>query len=184
MGIEQNKVILVLVGVSGSGKTTLANALEATGVPKLVTTTTRPKRDGEVEGKDYYFRKMSEMSNIAFIENTLYNNYLYGLTIDTVEEALDHHDIVSVVLDKNGAAALKEVYPFYTKIVFLEISEDEIQKRMVNRGDSLENIQQRLLFARQTDEFEAPLETDLGIPVQDVDKSVNAILTFIKSGLQ
>ncbi len=87
-------------------------------------------------------------------------------------------------MDKNGAAALKEVYPFYTKIVFLEISEDEIQKRMVNRGDSLENIQQRLLFARQTDEFEAPLETDLGIPVQDVDKSVNAILTFIKSGLQ
>ncbi|SEL28667.1 guanylate kinase [Carnobacterium iners] len=184
MGIEQNKVILVLVGVSGSGKTTLANALEKTGIPKLVTTTTRPKREGEVEGLDYYFREMTEMSNIAFIENSLYNHYLYGLTVDTVEKGLDFHDVMSVVLDKNGAAALKEVNPFYTKIIYLHISEDEIQKRMEKRGDSLESIQQRLAFARETNEFEAPVETDLTLPVQDVEKSVECILSFIKNGLQ
>ncbi|WP_034552584.1 AAA family ATPase [Carnobacterium funditum] len=184
MGIEQNKVILVLVGVSGSGKTTLANALEKTGVPKLVTTTTRPKRDGEVEGTDYYFREISDMSNIAFIENSLYNNYLYGLTVDTVEEGLDLHDVMSVVLDKNGAAALKEVYPFYTKIIYLEMTEEEIQQRMEKRGDSPENIQQRLLFAQQTGEFEAPIETNLVLSVQDLKKSVDDILTYIKNSLQ
>lgn len=184
MGIEKNKTILVLVGVSGSGKTTLANALEKSGIPKLITTTTRPKRAGEIEGIDYYFRKMSEMSDIAFIENTSYNSYLYGLTVDTVEKGLDLYDVMSVVLDKNGAAALKEVNPFYTKIIYLAISENEIQNRMEKRGDSSESIQERIEFARQTNEFKAPLETDLILPVQDVDKSVDCILTFIKNGLQ
>ena len=184
MGTSHKKVILVLVGASGSGKTTLANALEAAGIPKLVTTTTRPKRKGEVEGKDYHFRAMSDMSNIAFIENSLYNNHLYGLTIDTVEEGLDLHDIVCVVMDKNGATALKEVYPFYTKIIYLEITKEEIQKRMNKRGDSLASIQQRLLFAQQTDEFKAPVETDLFLPVQDTKEFVDSILKFIKDGLQ
>lgn len=184
MGIEKNKTILVLVGVSGSGKTTLSNALEEIGIPKLITTTTRPKRDGEIEGVDYHFRKVSEMSDIAFIENTLYNGYLYGLTVDTVEKGLDLYDVMSVVLDKNGAAALKEVNPFYTKIIYLKISEDEIKNRMKKRGDSSESIKERIEFAKQTDEFEAPLETDLILPVQDVMKSVDCLLAFIKNGLQ
>ncbi|MGB3160314.1 AAA family ATPase [Carnobacterium sp.] len=184
MGSEENKMILVLVGVSGSGKTTLANELEAIGIPKLVTTTTRPKRNGEVEGTDYYFRELSDMSNIAFIENSLYNNHLYGLTVDTVEEGLDLNDIMSVVLDKNGATALKEVYPFYTKIIYLETTEAEIQQRMEKRGDCLEDIQQRLLFAKQTDEFDAPVETDLILPAQELGQSVKAVLRFIKEWIK
>ncbi|WP_313467985.1 AAA family ATPase [Carnobacterium sp.] len=180
MEMSDKKTILVLVGASGSGKTTLANALAAAGIPKLVTTTTRPKRPDEVEGRDYHFRDKSEMLDIAFIENSLYDDHLYGLTVDAVEEGLDLYDVVNVVLDKNGAAALREVYPLYTKIIYLSITEEELQQRLENRGDNPESIQQRLVFAKQTGEFNAPIETDLILPVQDVTTSVQTIQAFLK----
>ena len=49
------KKIVVLVGGSGSGKTTIAHELEKKGFRRLVTTTTRPKREGEVDQVDYFF---------------------------------------------------------------------------------------------------------------------------------
>ena len=49
-------IIIAIVGASGSGKTTLSKYLQRKyGIPAIVSTTTRPRREGEVEGEDYFF---------------------------------------------------------------------------------------------------------------------------------
>ena len=52
-----NKQIVVMVGPSGSGKTSIGEVLSKNGVQRLITTTTREPRVGEVNGVDYYFRE-------------------------------------------------------------------------------------------------------------------------------
>ena len=52
--------IIVLIGRSGSGKSSIQKCLEKNGYEKVVMSTTRPKRDGEIEGGDYYFLSNEE----------------------------------------------------------------------------------------------------------------------------
>ena len=96
-----DKCIIVLVGPSGSGKTSIGDVLTAEhGVPKLVTTTTREPRMGEVDGVDYYFREFSELDSDAFVEQTIYNNNRYGLTKEEVDSRLEKYQVVHVSLDQ------------------------------------------------------------------------------------
>ena len=81
--------MIILVGPSGSGKTSIGKVLEEQSIPRLVTTTTRPAREGETEGVDYYFRDFSKEDMKEFIEQTVYNNNRYGLTKAEVSSMLE-----------------------------------------------------------------------------------------------
>jgi len=171
--------IIVLVGPSGSGKTTVGELLTKKGIPKLVTTTTREPREGEIDGVDYYFRKVEELDSDDFIEQTIYNQKLYGLTKKEVTEALKNKRVVHVSLDKNGARAMKETFPKETVVVFIYVSTEEMKKRMRNRGDSEQKISERLSFSRQTDELKPVEEADLIIENKSVEDTVDKILSLI-----
>ena len=109
MCFMKNKKIIVLVGPSGSGKTSIGQILEQKGIPRLVTTTTRPARLGEVDGTDYYFRDFTEQDMDEFVEQTIYNKNRYGLTKAEVESMLEKNDLVHVSLDKQiGRASCRE----------------------------------------------------------------------------
>ena len=95
-----------MVGPSGSGKTSIGEVLSKNGVQRLITTTTREPRVGEVNGVDYYFREFSELDGDDFVEQTIYNGNRYGLTKEEVSNQLEQHDIVHVSLDQNGAEAV------------------------------------------------------------------------------
>lgn len=170
------KRIIVMVGPSGSGKTSIGKILTKKGIPRLVTTTTRKPRPGEINGVDYYFREFSELDVDQFVEQTLYNGNRYGLTKAEIEGKLAKHDIVHVSLDHNGAEALCEAYPEETYIVFVSISEDEMIRRMQIRGDSEEEIQKRIEYSRVTDELTPPEFTHLFIVNDDIEESAEEIL--------
>ncbi|MDN6731768.1 MAG: guanylate kinase, partial [Atopostipes suicloacalis] len=57
-----NKKIIILVGPSGSGKTSIGKVLEEKSIPRLITTTTRKARVGEIDGRDYYFEDIVNMN--------------------------------------------------------------------------------------------------------------------------
>ena len=61
------KTIIVLVGPSGSGKTSIGDVLTTHDIPRLTTTTTRKPRTGEVDGVDYYFRKLEDLKPDDFV---------------------------------------------------------------------------------------------------------------------
>ena len=81
--------MIVLAGASASGKTEVAKLLaKKYGITKIVTTTTRPKRKGEVDGVDYFFvtpERFEEMIREGrFVEYTIYNGQMYGSTKDQI----------------------------------------------------------------------------------------------------
>lgn len=175
MGVSSKKRILVLVGPSGSGKTTVGEEMTRRGLRKLVTTTTREPRAGEVDGRDYYFLKFEKLNPEDFIEQTVYNGNTYGLTRKEVKNALKEEDVVHVSLDQNGAIAMKKAYPEETCVIFFEISEKEMIDRMRRRGDSEEKVSERLTFSRETQENIPPNGTDLIVQNINVEDTVQTI---------
>lgn len=174
------KCIIVLVGPSGSGKTTVGDALSDKGIPKLVTTTTRKPREGELGGVDYYFREPDELNPDDFIEQTVYNQRIYGLTKNEVKHALEKYDKVHVSLDKNGAKAMKQAYPEETVIVFMYVPLSEMVKRMTERGDSEQKISERVDFSQETNELKPIEEADLIIENRSIEETVDTILHYLK----
>jgi guanylate kinase len=168
-----------MVGPSGSGKTTVGEALTKRGIPKLVTTTTRLPRPGEKEGVDYYFKHAEELDPDDFIEQTIYNNRVYGLTKREVEKALEKHDIVHVSLDRNGSKAMKEAFPKETRVVFIRISKETMEKRMRKRGDSEEKIAERIAHSQLTGELIPPKETDFVVENTNIEQTVQEILKHL-----
>lgn len=176
-----DKKIIVIVGPSGSGKTSIGKILTANGIPRLKTTTTRAMRPGEKDGVDYYFRDLDEMNAEDFVEQTVYNKNLYGLTKHEVATMLNQHDMVHVSLDKNGAQSVKRAFPEETFIVFVLVSEDEMIERMRQRGDAWENIRARIQFSRDTNERVPPEGTDLVVKNVDVEKTAHQIIEAVQT---
>lgn len=79
--------MIIILGASGSGKTTLQKYIcEKSDLKPVVSTTTRPIRNGEIDGEDYYFvtqNKYNDMLNKnEFVEAANYNGWFYGITKD------------------------------------------------------------------------------------------------------
>ena len=135
--------MIVLAGASASGKTEVAKVLaKKYGITKIVTTTTREKRKGEVNGVDYFFVSKEEFEKMIlddrFVEYTLYNGQMYGSTKDQI--ANDK----CVVIDPAGLRSYinlnnKDIVTFY-----LEADEETRHKRMILRGDDAEKIKSRI----------------------------------------
>lgn len=172
--------IIVIVGPSGSGKTYLSKELAAVGLPKCVTATTRPPRkaEGEVDGKDYYFLTQETFTATTFIETTTYHGNQYGLPVAEVTKKLKEAGTIHVVVEKNGAKALKKSFPNETKIVYLPITEERMRLRMSQRGDSPLQIEQRITHAKETGEFELPEHVDFIYDVFGNSQFLD-LLTFI-----
>lgn len=135
--------MLVLVGASASGKTDIARILiDEYGYKKMITTTSRKPRRGEVNGVDYNFisRKVFEnrMKKGKFLEAVSYNDNYYGTPIKgaTKEKVL--------IVDPDGANSIYDHEIKDTVIILLETEEDTRKERMLERGDNLIEIIDRL----------------------------------------
>lgn len=175
------KTIIVLVGPSGSGKTSIGEVLSNNDIPRLVTTTTRQPREGEINGIDYYFRDFSEVELDDFVEQTIYNGNRYGLTKDEVVSMLEKHDTVHVSLDQSGAKAVKEAFPEETFVVFVQIDEAQMIERMKQRGDSIEEIKARVHFSRETNELQAPAYADVIVENKNINEAALKIMNRVKN---
>jgi guanylate kinase len=135
--------MLVLIGASASGKTEIAKLLiKNYGFHKMVTTTTRKKRKGEINHLDYHFitekkfQKMKEQDK--FLETTTYNNTHYGTPKEgaTIDKVL--------IVDPNGANSIYEKDIPNTLFFLLETDEETRKNRMLQRGDNLIQVLDRL----------------------------------------
>lgn len=157
--LENMDNILIFVGSSGSGKSTLVEHIKKNlGIPQLVTTTTRNKRQNEKEGKDYHFVKFEEFNKLtdkkSFVETTTYSGNLYGLTKEEIEK--NSNNVSTIITDINGARALADLYPDRVMIFWMKSSPLNLVKRLRKRGESWFTIATRLLNAYRSDEFTVP----------------------------
>lgn len=132
--------MVILVGPSACGKTALGKFLETKGINKLVTYTSRPKRVGEVDGKDYHFITKEKFEKLIaekfFYEYVLYQGNFYG----TAKKDID--DNLYVILEPQG---LKK-YQGQNKVkaFFIECPKDVRLERMFKRGDESSSIMKRI----------------------------------------
>lgn len=149
---------IILVGMPATGKTTIAKELEKKGFERYLTYTTRPMRDGEFHGEDYYFWDeklfMNEKKKGFFFETKSYevasgDTWWYGSTLVFL-----HDPKGVIILDTEGVYKVLGYCKKHSKvkkpfIVLLHTPEKIIFDRMIARGDDLDEATRRI----QTDRF-------------------------------
>lgn len=166
--------IIILVGPSGSGKDTIGYGLQEEGIPQLVSFTTREIRDGEKHGVDYYYVDKEDMSSLELVESTEYSGNSYGLLKEEVEKSLKNNKHVYFIANADGTQQIKDMYPEEVIVFWLKIDLKTMRSRMIQRGDSEESVQKRLLFAKETGELNRPRIDN--IFVLDANKSPDRLI--------
>jgi len=122
-------LIFILSGPSGSGKTTLAKRIlrhpQLKGkLIKSVSYTTRPKRPGERQGRDYVFISEGEFQSLLkakkILECTRYLGYHYGTSRDFFNKALSKGLHIILCIDIKGASYIKRAFPESSITIFVK----------------------------------------------------------------
>ena len=139
--------LFIICGAPGSGKTTVQTYLTKNlGFTKVVTHTTRPKRNGEQDGSDYYFETKETFFDKHYLEYVTYDDNYYGSSFEGLERALNQTKRAVIVLDTQGVLTYLDKLPakLLTVIFFVLLSKAVQVKRLYARGDKKAKIKQRL----------------------------------------
>ena len=148
-------LLIVISGASGTGKGTVCKELLARehGVAFSISATSRAPREGEQDGREYYFRTRAEFEAMiaegAFLEYAdVYGNY-YGTPLAPIEARRSAGEDILLEIDTQGALNVMERCPDGTFIFLLPPSLEELRRRITGRGtESEESLARRLAAAR------------------------------------
>lgn len=178
-------VPIVISGPSGAGKTTLIDRLVPAD-PRLklsVSVTTRPAREGEVEGESYFFvspERFAALTKGELIEWAEVHGFMYGTPERHVRETLKSgHDIV-LNIDIQGGLAVKKAFPEAVMVFILPPSFRVLRERIERRGtDRLEDMAVRLENARK--EVAAAQHYEYLVINGDIDRALGELTSIISS---
>ena len=146
-----NGNLIVISGPSGAGKGTIVKALldQYASIHYSVSATTRPPREGEVNGVNYWFVSREEFLHMREHDELLewaevYGNF-YGTPRRRVMEAINRgHDII-LEIDPQGAMKVKSGFPSAVFVYIMPPSPRELSRRIIGRGTETQDaIRQRL----------------------------------------
>ena len=150
--MNQRGILIVVSGFSGAGKGTLMKELmkryEET-YALSVSATTRNPREGEVDGREYFFKTTEEFEKMIakeeLIEYARYVENYYGTPRTYVEQQLEAGKDVILEIEIQGALKVKERFPEAILIFVMPPSAEELKRRLVGRGtESMDVIHARL----------------------------------------
>jgi guanylate kinase len=183
--MKRSPRIILLTGPSGAGKSTIAKRLLADptlALQKFVTCTTRPKREGEEEGKDYWFMTRDEfetrLADEVFFEHAeVYGNY-YGSSKEVMNELLQGDKNLLIVIDVQGFKTVQKLYP-NTYVIFLDAPKASLIHRLEDRGTDPDDLKRR---TDQIDEEELDRQlADVVVQNEDgqIDKTFEQVREII-----
>ena len=178
--MNENKVksggtLFILSGPSGVGKGTLRKAIMDIGNIRLsVSCTTRPPREGEIDGVDYRFISLEEfnvkLDETQFLEYAFVHGNMYGTLRDDVQVILESGDDIILEIDVQGAFQIKSKMDCISIFILppsIEVLENRIRKR---NTDSNEKIRLRLKNAEH--EINRAGEFDYRVVNDSLDEAV------------
>ena len=186
--------LVILSGPSGSGKTSIAREVcEKIGLDKTyfsISTTTRPPREGEQNGVDYFFvtkdEFLEDIANNQFLEWAEVHGNYYGTSLKQINEALNKGKIVFLDIDVQGFESINKIYPELITSVFITTKNKQILiDRLKNRGtETDESLKIRLINAlnemKKIDEYDYLLINDKFEESVDILEAI-AKVSLIKS---
>ncbi len=130
---------LIIIGKGGSGKDHLRKMLVERGFRYCISHTSRPIREGEENGKDYWFIENSEHVNMSeeFYEGVFFNGWFYG----TSNKEFNKSNLF--IMTPGGVEKLSPKDREESLIVYLNIDEETRRKRLESRGDA-DDVRRRL----------------------------------------
>ena len=178
-------LLFVISGPSGTGKGTICKQLvKITDISMSVSETTRAPRDGEIQGKNYFFVTKEEFQNKiqedGFIEYAeVYGNY-YGTPKQFIIEKLESGQDVVLEIDFQGALQVKAKFPNGIFIFILPPSMKELKHRIVKRGsESEKSFTER--FNNALKEISYIDKYDYCVINDEVDSAVTKVKTIIEA---
>ena len=144
-------LLVILSGPSGVGKDAVLARMKELKLLLhfVVTATTRPRRPGEIDGRDYHFLSQARFQKMVtageFLEwASVYGNF-YGVPKGQAKEAMEMGQDVIIKLDIQGAATLKRLHPQAVFVFLAPSSMEEVEERLKQRGtESAENFALRI----------------------------------------
>ncbi|MGH6679966.1 MAG: guanylate kinase [Bradyrhizobium sp.] len=184
-GLERRGLMFVLSSPSGAGKTTLSRLLiqHMPGLRMSVSATTRPRRPGEVEGRDYLFVDKSRFEQMVkgneLLEWAVVFDNRYGTPRAPVEAALAAGEDVLFDIDWQGTQQLREKARADVVSVFiLPPSAADLEKRLHSRAqDSDEVIRARM--SRASHEMSHWAEYDYIVVNHDIDEAFAEVQSIL-----
>ncbi|MES2470754.1 MAG: guanylate kinase [Patescibacteria group bacterium] len=185
---------LKIFGCSGAGKTELIKALLTKRPDRLcrvVTTTTRPPRSGEVESIDYHFlgRPNFEKGIVGgdFIEYDLFgavgNKNYYGVSVAALRNVWALGKVPVLNITVGGIEQVNNLMPG-TPAIFIDAPFYVLEERLKARGDSEDDIKARLAEAQQEKEIFGRYCTDVVLNTGTIEAGVSSLLSIVDSYLR
>lgn len=147
MKLDEKGLLIVLSGPSGVGKGTVRSALfnmQGHDLVYSVSMTTRLPREGEVDGREYYFVTHEEfkkrIEENKFLEYAEFVNNYYGTPLDKVEELLDAGKEVVLEIEVTGALQVREKMREAVFIFIVPPTMQDLYDRLQMRGTEPEEI--------------------------------------------
>ena len=182
--------LIVLSAPMGTGKDAIIRGLlkKFPQAIKLVTTTTRPKRPEDVEGKTYFFTSIEEFKNLtaqdALVEYNFLNNNYYGIQKKHLEEFLKNYPLVFAQIDVHGREHLTELGIPHTSFFILPENLEILRKRAEIRGGMTEEMITERLRVAQEEILQAPhydyqivnYEGKLNETIENIAKIIQSVI--------
>ena len=180
--------ILIISGPSGSGKSTLCKEMfkSVDNAFFSISTTTRPMREGEIDGVDYYFvskdKFQKDIKNSEFLEWAEVHGNYYGTSLGSVQKALNDGKLIVFDIDVQGFELVKNspFSDFCTSIFILPPNMSMLKERLNTRGtDTKDTVDNRIKNA--TDELKYLYKYDYLIVNDDLKTARGKLKAIAKS---
>lgn len=186
MEIKSKNFCIVLSSPSGAGKTSISKKIlnKDKKITLSISCTTRPRRTGEKNKKDYIFIENSDFNKIkkekAFLESAKVFGYHYGTLKKTVENSFNKKKDVLFDIDWQGYQQLKQSGQEVVGIFILPPSKKELVQRLEKRArDTKLEMKKRMSLVQ--DEISHFPEYDYVVINKDMDTCVHQILSIISA---
>ena len=182
-------MLVILSGVAGAGKDTIKKELikRMENVESLPSYTSRLMREGDVEGGTYHFVSKEEFENMIereeFYEYDVHHNNYYGTSRKLLNHKINSGKIIVKDIDVNGTEHLKDLLKNDTKVVtiFLRVPKEELKRRLESRIDK-PSPEEIILRLNRFDYEESRIDLyDYVIKNDDLEKTVQIIMTILKN---
>jgi len=178
--------VIVISAPSGSGKTTICRMLakRLDNMELSISYTTRPRKQGEVNGTDYYFIKKEKfdkmVSSREFLEFASVYGQQYGTSREAVRSIVSRGKDAVLEIDVQGGKKVKKELPEAILVAVFPPDRRSLENRLIGRGrDSIEEVRARLQAA--DDEARELLSYDYLVVNDDLEEAVSRVEWIVRA---